>query len=54
MKIWLDRRCYNPCHRIEIMYGRLKGWRRIPLHYDRCPIVFLPAIALAATVLFLL
>ncbi|WP_154725285.1 transposase, partial [Brevundimonas mediterranea] len=39
-------------NRIEIMFGRLKDWRRVATRYDRCPNVFLSAIALAATVLF--
>ncbi len=34
------------------MFGRLKDWRRVATRYDRCPKVFLSAIALAATVLF--
>ena len=34
------------------MFGRLKDWRRIATRYDRCPKVFLSAVALAATVLF--
>ncbi len=38
--------------RIEIMFGRLKDWRRVAIRYDRCPKVFLSAIALAATVMF--
>jgi|TARA_R100000935_G_scaffold57753_1_gene92454 transposase len=38
--------------RIEIMCGRLKDWRRIATRYDRCPKVFLSAIALAAAILF--
>jgi hypothetical protein len=33
------------------MYGRLKDWRRVATRYDRCPEVFLSAIALAATVM---
>jgi transposase len=37
---------------IEIMFGRLKDWRRVATRYDRCPKVFLSAIALAATVMF--
>jgi len=37
---------------IEIMFGRLKDWRRVATRYDRCPKVFLSAIALAATVIF--
>ena len=47
-----DRRRYKRRNRIEIMFGRLKDWRRIATRYDRCPAVFLSAIALAATVLF--
>lgn len=37
---------------LTIMFGRLKDWRRVATRYDRCPKVFLSAIALAATVLF--
>ncbi|WP_288759285.1 IS5 family transposase [uncultured Brevundimonas sp.] len=47
-----DRRRYKRRNRIEIMFGRLKDWRRVATRYDRCPTVFLSAIALAATVLF--
>ena len=47
-----DKRRYKRRSRIEIMFGRLKDWRRVATRYDRCPIVFLSAIALAATVLF--
>lgn len=47
-----DKRRYKRCNRIEIMFGRLKDWRRIATRYDRCPRVFLSAVALAATVLF--
>lgn len=45
-----DKRRYR--RRIEIMFGRLKDWRRVATRYDRCPEVFLSAIALAATVIF--
>ncbi len=41
-----DRRRYKRRHRIEMMFGRLKDGRRGATHYDRCPIVFLSAIAL--------
>ena len=51
-KIRFDRRRYKRRNRIEIMFGRLRDWRRVATRYDRCPIVFLSAIALAATVLF--
>lgn len=46
------RRRYKGRNRIEIVFGRLKDWRRIATRYDRCPKVFLSAIALAATILF--
>ncbi len=41
----------NGRNRIEIMFGRLKDWRRVATRYDRCPTVFLSTIALDATVL---
>jgi len=47
-----DKRRYRRRNRIEIMFGRLKDWRRIATRYDRCPTVFLSALALAATVMF--
>ena len=49
-----DKRRYKRRNRIEIMFGRLKDWRRVATRYDRCPRVFLSAVALAATVMFLL
>ena len=47
-----DKRRYNRRNRIEIMFGRLKDWRRVATRYDRCPKVFLSAIALAAIVIY--
>ena len=47
-----DKRRCKRRNRIEIMFGRLKDWRRIVTPYDCCPKVFLFAIALAATVIF--
>ncbi len=47
-----DKRRYERRNRIEIMFGRLKDWRRVATRYDRCPKVFLSAIALAATVIY--
>ncbi|MGB2201141.1 MAG: IS5/IS1182 family transposase, partial [Pseudooceanicola atlanticus] len=32
--------------------SRLKDWRRVATRYDRCPKVFLSAIALAALVIY--
>jgi transposase len=36
---------------IKIVFGRLKDRRRVATRYDRCPAIFLSAIALAATVI---
>jgi transposase len=47
-----DKRCYQRRNRIEIMFGRLKDWRRVAPRYDRGPTAFFSAIALAATVIF--
>ncbi|NVN05367.1 IS5 family transposase [Asaia spathodeae] len=47
-----DKRKYRRRNRIEIMFGRLKDWRRVATRYDRCPAVFFSAICLAATVIF--
>ena len=47
-----DKRRYKRRDRIEIMFGRLKYWRRVATRYDRCPNVFLSAIALAALVIY--
>lgn len=47
-----DKRRYGKPNRIEIMFGRLKDWRRVATRCDRSPKAFLPAIALAATVIF--
>jgi transposase len=46
-----DRCRYRRCNRIEIMFGRLKDWRRIATRHDRCARTFLSAVALAATVM---
>lgn len=47
-----DQRRNKRCNRIEIMFGRLKDWRRVATRYDRCPKVFLLAITLAALVIY--
>lgn len=43
---------YRQRHKIEIMFDRLKDWRRIPIRYDRCAHAFFSAICIAATVVF--
>ncbi len=47
-----DKRRYKRRNWIEIMFGRLKDWPRVATRYDRCPKVFLSAVALAAIVMF--
>jgi transposase len=46
-----DKRRSKRRNRIEIMFGQLKDWRRVATRYDRCPKVFLSAVALAAIVI---
>ena len=36
-KIRFDRRRYKRRNRIEIMFGRLKDWRRVATRYDLLP-----------------
>ncbi|WP_294288266.1 IS5 family transposase [uncultured Sphingomonas sp.] len=47
-----DKRCYRRRSRTEMMFDRLKDWRRVATRYDRCPTAFFSAIALAATIIF--
>ena len=47
-----DRRRHRRRNRIEIMFCRLKDWRRVATRYDRCAKTFLSAIARAETVIF--
>ncbi len=47
-----DTALYRQRHKIEIMFGRLKDWRRIYTRYDRCAHTFMSAICIAATVIF--
>ena len=47
-----DTALYRQRHRIEVMFGRLKDWRRIATRYDRCAHTFFAAIVIAATVTF--
>jgi len=49
-----DTTLYKQRHKIEIMFGRLKDWRRIAMRYDRCAHTFFSAICLAATFIFYL
>ncbi|MCF8709696.1 IS5 family transposase [Rhizorhapis sp. SPR117] len=47
-----DAALYRQRHKIEIMFGRLKDWRRIHTRYDRCAHTFMSAICIAATFIF--
>ena len=47
-----DKRRDKHRNQIEIMFGRLKDRRRVATRYDRCPKIFLSAIALAALVIY--
>jgi len=47
-----DPELYKQRHRIEIMFGRLKDWRRVAMRYDRCAHTFFAAITIAATLTF--
>ena len=53
-QIHYDKNLYRQRHKIEIMFGRLKDWRRIATRYDRCAHTFFSAICIAASVIFYL
>lgn len=52
--IFYDKLLYKQRHKIEIMFGRLKDWRRIAMRYERCAHTFLAAIYIACIVIFYL
>jgi len=47
-----DKRRYRSRSRIEMMFCRLKDWRRLATRYNRCPTVLCSARVLGATVIF--
>ncbi len=47
-----NKRRYRCRSRIEIMFSRLKDWRRVATRHDRCPTAVFSALAFAATVIF--
>jgi transposase len=47
-----DSRRNRRRNRTEIMFGRLKDWRRVATRCDRCSTTFLSTVALEATVMF--
>ena len=49
-----DKALYRQRHKVENMFAKLKGWRRIATRYDRCAHIFFSAICIAASVAFYL
>ena len=47
-----DKTLYRERHKVEVMFGRLKDWRRVATRYDRCAHTFMSAVTLAAIVIF--
>jgi transposase len=47
-----DTALYRQRHKVEIIFGRPKDWRRIHTRYYRCAHTFMSAVAIAATVIF--
>lgn len=43
---------YRQRHKVENMFAKLKGWRRISMRDDRCALHILQSICTAATVIF--
>nr|WP_158304391.1 transposase [Beijerinckia indica] len=54
MPVDYDKALYPQRHKIENLFAKLKDWRRIATHYDRCAQTFFPAICITATVAFYL
>ena len=47
-----DKTLYRQRHKIEIVFARIKDWRRVATRCDRCAHTFLSAISIAATVCY--
>ena len=47
-----EKTLYRDRDKIEIMFGRLKDWRRTYTRYDRCAHAFKSAIFISAIVIF--
>ena len=50
MPVKYDKRRYKRRNRIEIMFGRIKDWRRVATRYDRLACNYLAATALVSCV----
>ncbi|MBC6403078.1 MAG: transposase [Hyphomonadaceae bacterium] len=47
--------CKTTCkqrHKVEILFARLKGWRRVAIRYDRCAHTFFSAVVIATIVTY--
>jgi putative transposase len=49
-----DKELYKTRSKIEIVFGRLKDWRRIATRYDHCAHTFFSAVCIAASLNFCL
>jgi transposase len=49
-----DQKQYRRRYPVEIMFGRLKDWRRVATRYDRCAHTYFSAICIAAAVTYYL
>ena len=47
-----DKALYRKRHKVENLFAKLKDWRRIATHYDRCAHTFFSAICIATAVIF--
>ena len=52
VSITYDTKLYRQRSKIEIMFGRLKDWRRIATRYDKLARNFLAAALIAATIIY--
>lgn len=51
-RIRYDKKLYKKRHKVENMLAKLKDWRRIVMHYDRCACTFLSAMCISASFIF--
>lgn len=47
-----DKTLYRQRHKVEILFAKLRDWRRVATRYDRCAHTFFSAICIAATLIF--
>lgn len=49
-----SKQLYTLRHKIKIIFGRIKDWRRIAMQYDRFARTFFSVLCIVATVIFYL